>query len=145
MDDEATSPRSSTRPAPARGILKNPLRRPSYMGGEEAARTDEERQEPQEGRARVNEQYVKLSLVIALWVDPGLVLMKSGLTWDEANIALTEIQKDSLMSVQLTRCRYKADENRKIDEPKTPYVRYDAENDLVLGGELKSASRLVRS
>lgn len=23
---------------------------------------------------------------------------------------------------------------RKIDEPKTPYVRYDAENDLVLGG-----------
>jgi len=30
----------------------------------------------------------------------------------------------------------KADENRKIDEPKTPYVRYDAENDLVLGGEL---------
>ncbi|WOO78696.1 Protein phosphatase inhibitor 2 [Vanrija pseudolonga] len=40
------------------------------------------------------------------------------LTWDEANIALTEIQKDSLM---------------KIDEPKTPYVRYDAENDVVLG------------
>jgi protein phosphatase inhibitor 2 len=26
--------------------------------------------------------------------------------------------------------------HRKIDEPKTPYVRYDAENDLVLGGEL---------
>jgi hypothetical protein len=32
-----------------------------------------------------------------------LVLNDSGLTWDEANIALTEIQKDSLMLVQLTR------------------------------------------
>lgn len=42
------------------------------------------------------------------------------LKWDEANIAETEIGKDSLM---------------KIDEPKTPYVRYDAENDRVLGGE----------
>ncbi|OWZ44960.1 hypothetical protein J007_03168 [Cryptococcus neoformans] len=39
------------------------------------------------------------------------------LQWDEANIALTEVQKDSLM---------------KIDEPKTPYVRYDAINDQVL-------------
>ncbi|WWD20066.1 hypothetical protein CI109_104539 [Kwoniella shandongensis] len=39
------------------------------------------------------------------------------LQWDEANIALTEIQKDSLM---------------KIDEPKTPYVRYDAEHDRVI-------------
>jgi len=28
------------------------------------------------------------------------------------------------------------DDDRKIDEPKTPYVRYDAENDLVLGGKL---------
>ncbi|OXG41329.1 hypothetical protein C359_02730 [Cryptococcus neoformans Bt120] len=39
------------------------------------------------------------------------------LQWDEANIALAEVQKDSLM---------------KIDEPKTPYVRYDAINDQVL-------------
>ena len=38
-----------------------------------------------------------------------------------------------------------ADENRKIDEPKTPYVRYDAENDLVLGGELNIASHVLRS
>lgn len=38
--------------------------------------------------------------------------------WDEANIALTEIQKDSLM---------------KITEPKTPYVRYNAETDEVEG------------
>ncbi|ODO00608.1 hypothetical protein L198_02928 [Cryptococcus wingfieldii CBS 7118] len=47
------------------------------------------------------------------------------LQWDEANIALTEIQKDSLM---------------KIDEPKTPYVRYDAVNDQVLpnDGEIPS-------
>lgn len=48
------------------------------------------------------------------------------LTWDEANLAETEIGKDSLM---------------KIDEPKTPYVRYDAEKDLVLGG----MSRLSRT
>ncbi|CAK5262857.1 unnamed protein product [Mycena citricolor] len=40
------------------------------------------------------------------------------LQWDEANIALTEIQKDSLM---------------KITEPKTPYVRYNAETDTVEG------------
>lgn len=43
----------------------------------------------------------------------------SSLQWDEANIALTEIQKDSLM---------------KITEPKTPYVRYNAETDEVEGG-----------
>jgi len=36
------------------------------------------------------------------------------------------------------------DRCRKIDEPKTPYVRYDAENDTVLGigGELSVESRL---
>jgi len=88
------------------------------MGGEEAARTDEERQEPQEGRARVNEQYVKLSLVIALWDDPGSVLINSGLTWDEANIALTEIQKDSLMSVQLRRRRYKLTRIGRLMSPR---------------------------
>ncbi|KAK2465999.1 hypothetical protein APHAL10511_001640 [Amanita phalloides] len=51
------------------------------------------------------------------------------LQWDEENLALTEIQKDSLM---------------KITEPKTPYVRYNAETDeiegdiphLNLGGQL---------
>jgi hypothetical protein len=32
-------------------------------------------------------------------VDVGWMLIDSGLTWDEANLALTEIQKDSLMSV----------------------------------------------
>ncbi|TIA88532.1 hypothetical protein E3P99_02559 [Wallemia hederae] len=35
-----------------------------------------------------------------------------GLTWDEANIAVTESQKDSTM---------------KVTEPKTPYVKYNAE------------------
>lgn len=58
-DGLATSPRSSTRPAPSRGILKNPLRRPSYIGNEDqVARTDEQRQEPDEqaGRARTGEQ-----------------------------------------------------------------------------------------
>lgn len=44
----------------------------------------------------------------------------SSLQWDEENLALTEIQKDSLM---------------KITEPKTPYVRYNAETDEVEGGE----------
>jgi hypothetical protein len=43
----------------------------------------------------------------------------SSLQWDEENIALTEIQKDSLM---------------KITEPKTPYVRYNALTDEVEGG-----------
>lgn len=41
------------------------------------------------------------------------------LQWDEENLALTEIQKDSLM---------------KITEPKTPFVRYNAETDTVEGG-----------
>lgn len=40
------------------------------------------------------------------------------LQWDEENLALTELQKDSLM---------------KITEPKTPYVRYDAETDTIDG------------
>jgi hypothetical protein len=48
-------------------------------------------------------------------------LITSSLQWDEANIALTEIQKDSLM---------------KITEPKTPYVRYNPETDEVEGGTL---------
>lgn len=48
------------------------------------------------------------------------------LTWDEENLALTEIQKDSLM---------------KITEPKTPYVRYNAETDTVEGmGEIPQFS-----
>jgi protein phosphatase inhibitor 2 len=44
--------------------------------------------------------------------------MQSSLTWDEANLLETEVQKDSLM---------------KITEPKTPYVRYNAETDEVEG------------
>jgi len=40
------------------------------------------------------------------------------LQWDEENIAATEVQKDSLM---------------KITEPKTPYVRYNAETDTIEG------------
>lgn len=46
-------------------------------------------------------------------------MIHSSLQWDEENIALTEIQKDSLM---------------KITEPKTPYVRYNAETDTIEGG-----------
>ncbi|EAL20689.1 hypothetical protein CNBE0540 [Cryptococcus deneoformans B-3501A] len=48
------------------------------------------------------------------------IVGEHSLQWDEANIALTEVQKDSLM---------------KIDEPKTPYVRYDAINDQVLAND----------
>ncbi|KAF8607921.1 hypothetical protein BDV93DRAFT_283528 [Ceratobasidium sp. AG-I] len=49
---------------------------------------------------------------------PSPGLNNTRLTWDEENLALTEIQKDSLM---------------KITEPKTPYVRYNAETDEVEG------------
>ena len=56
---------SSTRPPPARGILKNSFRRPSQVGdGPIEPATDAER-----------------------------------VQWDEANIAATEVGKDSLMSV----------------------------------------------
>ncbi|ORY34999.1 hypothetical protein BCR39DRAFT_515999 [Naematelia encephala] len=82
---------SSSRPAPARGILKNPLRRPSLLPDDRgmiSPQTDMDREK--EGER---------------------------LKWDEENLLETEIQKDSLM---------------KIDEPKTPYVRYDAVNDIVL-------------
>jgi protein phosphatase inhibitor 2 len=48
-----------------------------------------------------------------------LLAVYSSLQWDEENLALTEIQKDSLM---------------KITEPKTPFVRYNAETDEVEGG-----------
>lgn len=47
---------------------------------------------------------------------PGTV--SHSLQWDEENLALTEVQKDSLM---------------KITEPKTPYVRYNPELDEVEG------------
>ena len=119
MEEGATSSRSSTRPPPARGILKNPLRRPSYRVDEEVAKTDEERQEPQEGRARTNEQYVNFrsSHILAMMKD-WLVLMNSGLTWDEANLALTEIQKDSLMSVQLTRLEWKLTRIGRLMNPR---------------------------
>lgn len=46
-------------------------------------------------------------------------LSRRSLQWDEENLALTELQKDSQM---------------KITEPKTPYVRYNAELDEVEGG-----------
>lgn len=60
------------------------------------------------------------------------------LQWDEENLALTEIQKDSLM---------------KITEPKTPYVRYNAETDQVegeipsldLGGHMSSPMEYLSS
>ena len=50
--------------------------------------------------------------------------------WDEANIALTELQKDSQM---------------KITEPKTPYVRYNAELDEIEGGTYRLGAGLRAS
>ena len=47
------------------------------------------------------------------------------LQWDEENLALTEAQKDSQM---------------KITEPKTPYVRYNAETDTIEGGASPSVN-----
>jgi hypothetical protein len=52
------------------------------------------------------------------------------LQWDEENLALTEIQKDSLM---------------KITEPKTPYVRYNAELDIVENLEGPLSSKITLS
>jgi len=49
----------------------------------------------------------------------------SGLAWDEANLSLNDLQKDSTM---------------KIDEPKTPYVRYNAETDQVMDLDSKHLS-----
>jgi hypothetical protein len=63
----------------------------------------------------------------------GVVLITalcSSLQWDEENIALTEIQKDSLM---------------KITEPKTPYVRYNALTDEVEGGSSILHSETITS
>lgn len=52
----------------------------------------------------------------------------SRLTWDEENLALTEIGKDSLM---------------KIDEPKTPYVRYNTELEAEgESGQYRRSSRI---
>jgi protein phosphatase inhibitor 2 len=48
-----------------------------------------------------------------------LFIIYSSLQWDEENLSLTEIQKDSLM---------------KITEPKTPYVRYNPETDELMEG-----------
>lgn len=103
-EDMATSPNtpSSQRLPPSRGILKNPLRRPSYLGeGDVVARTDDERQldEDVEPRPRQGGEQSVLSSTSETHLpfeSFGLTL-HSGLTWDEANIALTEIQKDSLM------------------------------------------------
>ncbi|KAI8373006.1 uncharacterized protein BYT42DRAFT_500886 [Radiomyces spectabilis] len=39
------------------------------------------------------------------------------LTWDEANLQLTEAQKNATM---------------KVDEPKTPYIRYNPTTDQVV-------------
>lgn len=49
--------------------------------------------------------------------NPASVPAGRALVWDEANLSLNEVQKDSTM---------------KITEPKTPYVRYDAETDTVM-------------
>lgn len=86
-------PRSGSQPKP-KGILKNAVPQPA------------------------GQQQQSVSFSSSRRVSDVLVSCSS-LQWDEANIALTEIQKDSLM---------------KITEPKTPYVRYNAETDEIEGG-----------
>ncbi|KAJ7126452.1 hypothetical protein C8R43DRAFT_958186 [Mycena crocata] len=86
-------PRSASNPKP-KGILKNTPQVPGGAGGQLAAT-------PMHRSSTLT-----------------LLSSHSSLQWDEENLALTEIQKDSLM---------------KITEPKTPYVRYDAETDTVEG------------
>ena len=63
--------------------------------------------------------HTPLPLIDAHRVPACVLILPSSLQWDEENLALTEAQKDSHM---------------KITEPKTPYVRYNAELDLVESG-----------
>ena len=72
------------------------------------------------------QQYVELTTFID-FVHWHLYFLCPSLQWDEQNIALTEIQKDSLM---------------KITEPKTPYVRYNAETDEIEGGESRQTKTI---
>lgn len=51
-----------------------------------------------------------------------------GLAWDEANLSLNDLQKDSTM---------------KITEPKTPYVRYNPETDEVMDLDRECPSPIV--
>lgn len=53
-----------------------------------------------------------------------MVFTCNSLQWDESNLALTEIQKDSLM---------------KITEPKTPYVWYNETDDTESGARIAIA------
>ncbi len=61
----------------------------------------------------------KLSPPVYVFLRVSQCLACSSLQWDEENLALNEAQKDSQM---------------KITEPKTPYVRYNAETDTIEGG-----------
>ena len=63
--------------------------------------------------------HTPLPLIDAYRVPACVLILPSSLQWDEENLALTEAQKDSHM---------------KITEPKTPYVRYNAETDTVESG-----------
>ncbi|KAJ9124310.1 hypothetical protein QFC22_001110 [Naganishia vaughanmartiniae] len=85
-----------------RGILKNSR---SQSGSEQML--------TQEGQTRAAEQYVLAAGYPALNV------------WDEGNIALTEIERDSVM---------------KIDEPKTPFVHSDAAKGLEIDDDFSLSS-----
>ncbi|CAK5275295.1 unnamed protein product [Mycena citricolor] len=93
-------PRSSSYAKP-KGILKNTPQPPASTGQQQCVCLSAGPIAPQNPLPRFRDAHTARSL-----------------QWDEANIALTEIQKDSLM---------------KITEPKTPYVRYNAETDTVEG------------
>ncbi|POY70512.1 hypothetical protein BMF94_6426 [Rhodotorula taiwanensis] len=53
-----------------------------------------------------------------------------GLAWDEVNLSMNDLQKDSTM---------------KITEPKTPYVRYNAETDQVMDLDPHSLEHVLRT
>ncbi|KAL0580741.1 hypothetical protein V5O48_001299 [Marasmius crinis-equi] len=91
-------PRSASNPKP-KGILKNTPAAPSAA-------------------AQGQQSVLFTDRLYSLSDERRFCLIYSSLQWDEENLALTEIQKDSLM---------------KITEPKTPYVRYNPETDEVEG------------
>lgn len=92
----------------ARGILKNP----SHDGRQEGAPS------------------------VSLLHPPEAILslMHSGLHWDEQNLNYNEDHKDAKVrphALMPPECAPSCSQ-MKITEPKTPYVRYDAETDTVM-------------
>jgi len=103
-------PPSSTNPRP-KGILKNAPS--SGLTSTSSVSTAPQRTS---SSGASGQQYVRFCVSAFRCNNADRVHSRRSLQWDEENLALTEIQKDSLM---------------KITEPKTPFVRYNAELDIV--------------